>query len=218
MTTNAAGAIQFDRKSGKGLRDGVISEGTFYFDVKSGHESALRAAVQRWADNLRKAPLEETIKSGLRDSRHIIFDGGRQMIWLTTFENDWDRYVEDALLLMGIVKLVDWFRHTHQFEALDSWMHSVGGTVALQSARGVYEFDSIREKAVRASAVGLKAILQSAQLPAASYFNALSYLTHPQIRTASQVNQAFHAVLDDPRATDALENPALQPLLGQAAE
>jgi hypothetical protein len=37
---------------------------------------------------LRKAPPEQTVKTGLRDSRHVIFDGGKRIIWMTTFEND----------------------------------------------------------------------------------------------------------------------------------
>ena len=41
---------QFDRKSGKGLRDGVISELITFWEVKPGHEEELRAAAQRFTD------------------------------------------------------------------------------------------------------------------------------------------------------------------------
>jgi hypothetical protein len=219
MTVKADGeAKQYDKKSGKGLHDGAISEGTFFFDVKPGHEQELRAACQRWADFLRKSPPEETIKTGLRDSRHVIFDGGKRMIWMTTFENDWDPYVEDALVVVGIENFIDWFQHTEQFAALDAWMRDVGGREALQGSRGVYKIDSAKEKATRAKAAGLKAVLQSVQTPAAAYFNSVSYMTHPQIIKARKVDQAFQQVLDDPNAYDALKAPALKPLLEQAAD
>jgi hypothetical protein len=210
--------VQSDRKSGKGIHDRAISEGTFFFDVIPGHEEELRAAAQRWADFLCNSPAEETIKTGLRDSRHVIFDSGKRLIWMTTFENDWDPYVEDALVVVGIENLLDWIQHTVQFEAIDAWMRGIGGRQSLNSARGVYKTDAAREKAVRASAAGLKAVLQSIQMPAAGYFNAVSYLTHPQIIKSWQVNQAFQQVLDDPAANEAFRNPALKPLLEQAVD
>jgi hypothetical protein len=211
-------SVQVDKKSGRGLHDGAISEGTFFFDIKPGHEQELRAAVQRWADHLRKSPAEETIKTGLRDSRHVIFDGDKRLIWMTTFENDWDPYVEDALVVVGIDNFIDWIQHTEQFGALQAWMNEIGGRQVLTSAKGVYKTDAAREKTVRASAAGLKAMLQSIQTPAAGYFNSVSYLTHPQIRKAWQVNQAFQEVLDDPSANEAFQNPALKPLLRQAGD
>jgi hypothetical protein len=214
----ATPSVQPDKKSGRGLHDRAISEGTFFFDVKPGHEQELRAAVQRWAAHLGKAPAEETIKTGLRDSRHVLFDGGKRLIWMTTFENDWDPYVEDALVVVGMENFIDWIQHTEQFSAIEAWMNQVGGRQVLDSAKGVYKTNAAREKAVRASAAGLKAVLQSIQISAASYFNAVSYLTHPQIRKAWQVNQAFQEVLDNPSANEAFQNPALKPLLRHAGD
>jgi hypothetical protein len=219
MTTQTAEKkVKLDKKSGKGLRDGAISEGAFFFDVKPGHEQELRAAVERWADFLRKSPVEETLKTGLRDSRHIIFDGGKRLVWMTTFENDWDPYVEDALVVVGLGNFIDWIQHTKQIDAFEVWMREAGGREVLMGAKGVYRVDAAREKAVRASAAGLKALLQAAQTPAAGYFNAVSYLTHPQIIKSWQVNQAFQQILDDPAANEALRNPTLKPLLEQAVD
>jgi hypothetical protein len=42
--------------------------------------------------------------------------------------------------------------------------------------------------------------------------------TVPQIRKAIRVEQAFQRVLDDPAAAQALQQPALEPLLEQAAD
>ena len=91
-------AVQFTKKSGKGLRDGVVSELFTIWDVKPGHEAELRAACERLATTLKNAPVELNVQTGLRDERHVIFDGGTRLVWFTTFETDWDPYVEDAIM------------------------------------------------------------------------------------------------------------------------
>ena len=68
------------------------------------------------------------------------------------------------------------------------------------------------------SAAGLKEIVVSVQTPATSYVNAVSDLTHPEIRKAQRVNEAFQQVLDDPDAAEALQHPTLKPLLEQAVD
>jgi hypothetical protein len=64
----------------------------------------------------------------------------------------------------------------------------------------------------------LKEVLQSAQVRAVYYFNDLAALTVPQIKKAARLEDAFQRVLDDPRAEQALQHPALKPLLQQAAD
>ena len=38
----------------------------------------------------------------------MIFDGGKRLVWFTTFETDWDPYVEDAFMRIGIDNFTDW--------------------------------------------------------------------------------------------------------------
>ena len=64
----------------------------------------------------------------------------------------------------------------------------------------------------------LKKFLPDHQIPASGYYNAISYLTHAEIRKAQRVYEAFQQVLDDPDAAEALQHPALKPLLEQAAD
>ena len=42
--------------------------------------------------------------------------------------------------------------------------------------------------------------------------------TVKEIRKAERVNRAFQQVLDDPEAAEALQHPALKPLLDEAAD
>jgi hypothetical protein len=63
----------------------------------------------------------------------------------------------------------------------------------------------------------VKAFILSAQVTAAAY--ARNYGgTVKEIRKAERVNAAFQRVLDDPAAAEALQLPALKPLLDEAAD
>jgi hypothetical protein len=200
---------QNTKKSGKGIRDGVISELATFYEVLPGHEDELRAACQRMADTLRGLSMELHLKTGLRDERHVIFDGGKRLMWCTTFETDWDPYVEDAALVIGIENFIDWIQHTTEWPRFEAWLREAGG---------VEKVNAVDEKSVRMSTRGLKEFLQSVQTPAAGYFNAMSDVTHTEIRKAMQVQQAFQQVLDTPGAAEALKNPALKPLADLAAD
>jgi hypothetical protein len=63
----------------------------------------------------------------------------------------------------------------------------------------------------------VKAFILGAEETAAAY--ARNYCgTVKEIRKAQRVNGAFQRVLDDPRAAEALQHPALAPLLEEAAD
>ena len=63
----------------------------------------------------------------------------------------------------------------------------------------------------------MKDFILSAQQSAGGY--ARNYGgTVKEIRKAAKVNEAFQQVLDDPDAAEALEHPALRPLLDVAAD
>jgi hypothetical protein len=219
MTTQTTDtAIQFDLKSGKGIRDGVVSELATFFDIRPGHEDVLRAAVKRFTDGLSNAPMEETMKTGLRYTKFVIFDGGTRLLWITAFETDWDPYVEDAFVVVGMDNFIDWIQHTTAYEHIEAWMRESGGAELFLRARGSGASDPEHEKTARKNSRGLKQIVMSAQIPAVSYYDALSDKTMPEIRRALRVNQAFQQVLDGPDAAEALQQPALEPLLDLAAD
>jgi hypothetical protein len=199
------------KKSGKGLSYGVVSELATYWNVLPGHEDELRAATQRFADTLRQVPRDKNIHTGLRDQRHVIFDNGQRLMWATTFENEWDPYFEDFLQI-GIEHFLDWMQHTAQYTDVSAWVESSGGVEKLR-------LDSPDiEAQMKRSVGGLKAIVQSVQSPATGYFNNLGDWTMPQIEKAQRLQEAFQRVLDDPAAAEALQHPALKPLLDLAAD
>jgi hypothetical protein len=202
-TTNA--------KSGKGLSYGVVSELATYWDVLPGHEDELRAATQRCATVLSQVPLEKNSHTGLRDQRHVIFDNGTRLMWATTFENEWDPYFEDFVQI-GLEHFLDWMQHTAQYADVSTWLEKSGGA-------DKWRLDNPDiEAQVKRSVGGLKAIVQSVQSPATGYFNNLGAWTMPQIVKAQHLQEVFQRVLDDPDAAEALQHPALRPLLEEAAD
>ena len=206
---------QFDRKSGKGLRDGVVSELFTIWDVKPGHEEELRAACERF-HHAQERPRGANIKTGLRDERLVLFDGGKRMVW---FHDLRDRL---GPLRRGRV-YEDRHRPLHRLDPAhdrgrddNAWIREAGGKE--KSGAGEANMtDTDQEKEERMGPPGSRSSSVS-QIPASGYFNAISYLTHAEIRKAKRVNEAFQQVLDDPDAAEALQHPALKPLLEQAAD
>jgi hypothetical protein len=201
---------QISVKSGKGISDGVVSELTVLFRVQPGHEEQLRAACQRFTDGLHAAGQESHLETGLRDWKHVIFDNGQRLMLVTSFDTDWDPYVDDAVSNIGVERWIDWMQHTVEAEELASALGGTGTPGERSSAQ--------LEQAVAAGSARLKQVLQAAQVPAITYFNALADLTMSEIRKGQRVEQAFQQVLDNPAAAQALQQPALAPLLEQAAD
>jgi hypothetical protein len=177
------------RKSGKGLSHGVSSELTAFFTIRPGHENDLRAAILRFKENAQPADKTVFEKVGLRTQRHVIFDNGTRLMWSTAFDTDWDPYIDDAIDIFGAANWVDWMQHTTAY------------------APGMET----------ASNAELKQFLQSAQEQAVAFFDAFSNHTLSQIKQALILRQAFEQMLDNPAAAQALQHPALQPLLDLAA-
>jgi hypothetical protein len=200
-----------NKKSGQGLSDGVVSELATFWEVLPGHEDELRAATERFAATLRAVDRDKNLHTGLRDQRHVIFDNGTRMMWATTFENDWDPYFDDFVQI-GIHHFLDWMEHTTQYTHVAKWLQESGGA-------DKFRLDNPEiEAQMKRSVPGLKAIVMSVQSPATGYFNNLREYTMPEIVKGQRVNAAFQRVLDDPAAEEALQHPALTPLLDQAAD
>ena len=109
---------QITTKSGKGNSHGVVSEVSAYLTVKPGHEEEARAASLRFGELLKKSKWEDIQKTGLRDARLVIFDNGHRLMFASGFETDWDPYVDDAILVVGIQHFLDWMQHTEEAEEL----------------------------------------------------------------------------------------------------
>jgi hypothetical protein len=167
----------------------VVSELTAVFTVKPGHAEQLRAACERFMDIVRSTDAGATQKTGLRDVRIVMFDDDHRVLLAPSFETDWDPYIDDVIAVYGPQNWFDLFQHLVEFRPQGELSPEQG-----------------------------KQFLQAYQAPANGYYNVLADATIPEIRKALRLEQAFQQVLDNPEAAQALQHPALKPLLEQAAE
>jgi hypothetical protein len=181
------------KKTGKGLGNGLLSEMSTFFHVRPGHAEELYAAIQRFGVAARESVMKVGKSGGLRDTRFVIFDNGTRLLWATSFETDWDPYIDDSLAILGQPMFVDWMQHT--VEAITQYPDGID----------------------RLSSAEVKQFAQSAQVQAAYYHDVFSSYTIAELQKAGQVAQAFQRVLDNPEAAEALQHPALRPLLELAA-
>ena len=141
----------------------------------------------------------------------MIFDNGRRMMRATTFENEWDPYFDD-FVQVGIEHFLDRMQHTAQYTDVSAWVASSGGVEKFSHDNPDLDAQ------VKRTVGGLKAIVQSVQSPATGYFNQLSAWTMPQMVKAQRLQETFQQVLDNAGAAEALQHPALKPLLELAAD
>src|SRR5262245_21373185 len=178
-----------NQKSGLGARHGVKSEATALFRVKPGHAAELRAACQRFADFLKKAPFEGLQHIGLHYSRLAVVND-THLIWLTAFDTDFAPYVDDTVSKMGAGTWYDWLQHTGECP----------------------------EGCDRLTGPQVREVSQAHQSPADGYFEAFPDLTMGQIKKGERVRAALEQVLEQPEASTLLQHPAFKPLLEEAAD
>src|SRR5262245_23984877 len=190
MSTTSQETIVLSKKSGKGRQHGVVSEVSALFHVKPGHEEALRAACERFHKRLSSAPLDYMQRFGLQGMRHVIFDNGTRFYWETLFDTDFIPYVDDSVATLGLKTWHDWFQHCEECP----------------------------DNLLDLSAQGLRDFIQANQVQSAGFFVTLSNKTIGELRKAMRVQEALEQVAAQPEGLAALENPALKPLLDEAAD
>ncbi|HSK95811.1 MAG TPA: hypothetical protein VK891_04260 [Euzebyales bacterium] len=171
-----------------GVSVGSTSEFSLFFRVKPGHGDDLRDALQ----TLQTHP-------GYRP-------GDYHMAIATIHEARFVLFDDDTRLLFATsfdgswdAYMDDFFTSGPTLELFDAVFQHVEGYEGLPDVAAV------------------KGFVLGAQATAAGY--ARNYPgTVKEIRKALRVNEAFQQVLDDPEAASALQQPALRPLLDEAAD
>jgi hypothetical protein len=171
-----------------GLQVGPTSEFSLFFRVRPGQGEALRAALR----NLQDTP-------GYRP-------GDYDVAIKTIHEARFLLFDDDTRLAFMTSFDGPWDAYMEDF-------FTSGPTLAL--------FDVIFKHTEGYAGLpdrpALKAYIVGAQQTAAAY--ARNYGgTVKEIRKAQRVNSAFQRVLDNPDAAEALQHPALKPLLAEAAD
>jgi hypothetical protein len=171
-----------------GVSVGSTSEFSLFFHVKPGHGEALREAVRTLPNHPGYRP------------------GDYQIAIATIHEARFVLFDDDTRLLFATSFDGPWDAYMDDFA-------TSGPTLQLFDTifQHVEGYDGLSDLAA------VKAFILGAQVTAAGY--ARNYPgTVKEIRKALGVNKAFQQVLDDPEAATALQQPALKPLLDEAAD
>ena len=124
----------------------------------------------------------------------MLFDNDRKFLFASTFDTDWNPYIDDALELMG--------GHT-------AWGSFLRHTVEVP--------EGIADPSFKISNAEIKDILNSCRSTAAAYARTIPDAALGEIISELRLQKAFQQVPDNPEAEQALQRPALKPLLDEAA-
>ena len=206
------------RSPRKGARIGPVSELSVFLKVKPGREQLIRdnfkapwwKAVAEQNSVEGKAPatvLEQletmgnpVVKSAVQavvdvgtihNARYVLFDDGTRLLVSTTFDGDWDVYIDD----FAVTKVLDvWDRFLRYCEGYPD------------EGKATLTVDEIKE------------FLTANQVTAADFYVDYPGFTSKEIKEALRVQAAVQEALDNPGAGEALQHPALKPLREVAAD
>ena len=177
--------------SSKGLKYGKVYENRAFFHVRPGHAEELAAACVRFVSTPGRTGLEGQMQTGIHDQSLTVFDDGTRFLFATTFDTEWDPYFEDSVSVVGAENYYDFLKH------------------CVEVPEGLEDNPPTADE--------FSAIVDAQRVTAASYIRLYENATNREIIKALDVQAAFQKVLDDPAAAEALQHPALKPLLDQAA-
>jgi len=179
----------------KGKMSGTITEWCVLWTLKPGVSG--QKIVKDILAGLSRRPggIRQSYKDiGVHDARYVLFDNETRLLITISFDNDFDKYFDDALALFtgGDPSQIgfEWVEGLEEFPA------------------GGYRSKTWEE---------VKNFLASTQVEASIFANTDDGSV-PEIEKALRLQKAFQQVLDNPEAGQALKHPALKPLLAEAAD
>jgi hypothetical protein len=186
-----------------GAKSGKRDELTMFYRVKPGHEKEIRKAIENFfADPVRTNMDDPRIfkhiaQTGVHDIRLVLFDNDTRLVWLTSFDTEWDPYIDDTFAVRNnLVEYGKILQHT------------------VEAPEGVADPNSPIQKNSR----GVKDLFLAQRVAAVGYAPTFPNETTWEIKKGERLRKAFEEVLDHPEAEEALKHPALKPLLDLAAE
>jgi hypothetical protein len=175
----------------QGLKNGKVTELAMWLTVKPGHEEAIRQAIYDFCndplrDSTSPAGERGAAAIGIHEMRMVLFDNDKRLAWWTSFDTDWDTYIDDTIVLVGLPTYAAVLKHTVE-------------------APG-----NIDDPNYPNAANAVKDIFNSVRITAAGLLVTFADVTiADQIRNRD-VRKAFDACLNEPGAAEALQHPALK--------
>ncbi len=159
----------------KGRRAGVASELSVFLKVKPGRERQLREHLDKEREDAVQSAEAQQILADigtLHEARYVLFDDDTRLMIATSFDGDWDVYIDD---FFRTKVLIYWARFL---------IHCEGAPDDMAGAAAV-------------SVDNWKEFLTAQQVTAAEYVRPYADLTAKQIMKAQQVMTAFQHLLDE---------------------
>ena len=160
MATQAAttnGPDHDEVGQGQRLRGGLRAEPRSGPSSRATRRSCARRSNSSWSVSA-ASPRTMNIRTGLRDVRFVIFDNGKRMLFATAFETDWDPYIDDVVLVVGMPYFLDWVQHLEEGDASSPGRRR---PELRSSNRATPKLDEIMKR----SGAEFKQILQDQQVP-----------------------------------------------------
>ncbi|MEV4237355.1 hypothetical protein AB0J47_19505 [Nocardia sp. NPDC049737] len=180
------------RRPRKGKKSGPVTEYCALWHIKPGHAEQVINEIAAGLSS--RGDVRDMYKKiGVHDARYVVLDNGTRLLITISFDLDFDPYFDDA-----IASLVGGDKSQIKF----GWMNHL-----VEAPEGGYDSMSWEE---------FKNWLVETQTEADIFANT-NDATVQEIDKALRVQQAFQQVLDHPDAAQALQHPALKPLLEEAA-
>jgi hypothetical protein len=175
----------------KGARIPPVSELSVFLKVKPGREQAIRESFNP-PPELRAAANQAIKDVGtLHNARYVLFDDGTRLLVSTTFDGDWDVYIDD-------------FAASKVLDIWDTFLIHCEGYP--DEGKASLTVDEIKD------------FLSANQVTAADFYMDYPGVTTKEIKEALRVQAAVQESLDNPEAGEALQHPALKPLREVAAD
>ena len=180
------------RLARKGKKSGPVTEYCALWHIKPGHAQQMIDEISTGLAS--RGDVREMYKKiGVHDARYVVLDDGKRLLITISFDLDFDPYFDDAIAgLVGGDKsqiAFDWMNHLEE------------------APEGGYDSMSWEE---------FKNWLTETQTEADIFANTNDG-TVAEIDKALRLQHVFQQVLDNPDAAEALQHPALKPLLEEAA-
>ena len=102
-----------------GLKAGRVTELRIFFHVKPGHAELLKEACRKFVGGGARTSVENVLQVGIHDQSLTLFDNDTRFLFATTFDTDWDPYVEDSVNLVGKENYFSWLQHLEEFRISD---------------------------------------------------------------------------------------------------
>ena len=201
------------RSPRKGARIGPVSELSVFLKVKPGREQLIRdtftppwwkavadakapVTVREQLETIGSAEVKAAVQAvadvgTVHNARYVLFDDGTRLLVSTTFDGDWDVYIDD-------------FAASRVLDVWDTFLIHCEGYP--DEGKASLTVDEIKE------------FLTANQVTAADFYIDYPGVTTKEIKEALRVQAAVQESLDNPGAGEALQHPALRPLREVAAD